>query len=91
MSKLLNKFLINICYKYPKNIIDYWIFPTNLILTDIYRQINQLKYKVMGCGCKNKQQAQQPQTQTQTQQGTNTAQTNVQESVKKIVNKYYRR
>ena len=91
MSKLLKRFLIDICYKYRKNIIDYCIFPTNLILRDIYRQINQLKYKVMGCGCKNKQQAQQPQTQTQTQQGTNTAQTNVQESVKKIVNKYYRR
>jgi hypothetical protein len=48
----------------------------------------------MGCGCKNKQQAQQPQTQTQTQQsGTNSAQNkaNVQESVKKIVQKYYRR
>ena len=47
----------------------------------------------MGCGCKNKQQAQQPQTQTQTQQGSNTAQNNanIQESVKKIVQKYYRR
>lgn len=49
----------------------------------------------MGCGCKNKQQAQQPQTQTQTQtqQGANTTQnkTNVQESVKKIINKYYRK
>jgi hypothetical protein len=48
----------------------------------------------MGCGCKNKQQAQQPQTQTQTQQGgSNTAQnnTNVQESVKKVIQKYYRR
>ena len=47
----------------------------------------------MGCGCKNKQQAQQPQTQTQTQQGANTTQnkTNVQESVKKVINKYYRR
>jgi hypothetical protein len=45
----------------------------------------------MGCGCKNKQQAQQPQTQTQ--QGANTTQnkTNVQESVKKIINKYYRK
>ena len=83
--------LIDICYKYRVNIIDYSIFTINLSLIDIYRQINQLKYKVMGCGCKNKQQAQQPQTQTQTQQGTNTAQTNVQESVKKIVNKYYRR
>jgi hypothetical protein len=48
----------------------------------------------MSCGCKNKQQAQQPQTQTQTQQGgSNTAQnnTNVQESVKKVIQKYYRR
>jgi hypothetical protein len=50
----------------------------------------------MGCGCKNKQQAQQPQTQTQTQTqqgGSNTAQnnTNVQESVKKVIQKYYRR
>jgi hypothetical protein len=45
----------------------------------------------MGCGCKNKQQAQQPQPQTQ--QGANTIQNqaNIQESVKKIVNKYYRR
>jgi hypothetical protein len=45
----------------------------------------------MGCGCKNKQQAQQPQPQTQ--QGANTTQNqaNIQESVKKIVNKYYRR
>jgi hypothetical protein len=45
----------------------------------------------MGCGCKNKQQTQQPLPQTQ--QGANTTQnqTNVQESVKKIVNKYYRR
>jgi hypothetical protein len=44
-----------------------------------------------GCGCKNKQQAQQPQPQTQ--QGANTTQNqaNIQESVKKIVNKYYRR
>jgi hypothetical protein len=44
----------------------------------------------MSCGCKNKQQAQQPQTQTQTQQGgSNTAQnnTNVQESVKKVIQK----
>ena len=45
----------------------------------------------MGCGCKNKQQAQQPQPQTQ--QGANTTQNqaNIQESVKKIVNKYYKR
>ena len=45
----------------------------------------------MGCGCKNKQQAQQPQPQTP--QGANTTQNqaNIQESVKKIVNKYYRR
>lgn len=50
----------------------------------------------MSCGCKNKanQQSQQTQTQTQTQQGgSNTAQntTNVQESVKKVIQKYYRR
>ena len=48
----------------------------------------------MGCGCKQKQQAQQAQqAQTQTQQGANTTQnkTNVQESVKKIINKYYRK
>jgi hypothetical protein len=50
----------------------------------------------MGCGCKNKgnqaQQAQPVQTQ-QAQQGANAAQnnTNVQESVKKVINKYYRR
>ena len=54
----------------------------------------------MGCGCKNKgnqaqqgQQTQQAQQAQQTQQGANAAQnrTNVQESVKKIINKYYRR
>lgn len=48
-----------------------------------------------GCGCKQKQQeTQQAQTQqAQTQQGTNTQQTksNVQENVKKIISKYYRR
>jgi hypothetical protein len=51
----------------------------------------------MGCGCKNKsnQQAQQAQTQqTQVQQqGSNVTETkgNVQENVKKVINKYYRR
>ena len=49
----------------------------------------------MGCGCKNKanQQAQQGQpSQNQVQSGANTAQNNnVQESVKKIINKYYRK
>ena len=50
----------------------------------------------MGCGCKNKgnqaQQSQPVQTQ-QAQQSANAAQnrTNVQESVKKVINKYYRR
>ena len=43
----------------------------------------------MSCGCKNKanQQAQQPQAQPQ--QPSNGS--NVQENVKKIINKYYRR
>jgi hypothetical protein len=49
----------------------------------------------MGCGCKNKQQAQQPiqPVQTQNQQTTQTEQTkaNVQENVKKVISKYYRR
>lgn len=49
----------------------------------------------MSCGCKNKQQAQQPiqPVQTQNQQTTQTEQTkaNVQESVKKVISKYYRR
>ena len=54
----------------------------------------------MSCGCKNKanqqtQQTQQSQTQqTQVQQqGGNVSETkgNVQENVKKIINKYYRR
>jgi hypothetical protein len=49
----------------------------------------------MGCGCKNKGQAQQPQTQTQTQQqgsnhNPNAKKSNVQESVKKLIQKYYR-
>lgn len=49
----------------------------------------------MGCGCKNKanqqaQQAQAPQTQ---QQGGNVQETksSVQENVKKVIQKYYRR
>jgi len=52
----------------------------------------------MGCGCKNKanQQAQQPiqqVSQAQQQGGGNAAQpkTSVQENVKKIISKYYRR
>jgi hypothetical protein len=55
-----------------------------------------LKILDMGCGCKNKanqaQQAQPVQTQ-QAQQGASTAQNNnnIQESVKKVINKYYRR
>ena len=54
----------------------------------------------MSCGCKNKanqqtqqtQQAQTQQTKVQ-QQGGNVSETkgNVQENVKKIINKYYRR
>ena len=42
-----------------------------------------------GCGCKNKQnqQAQQPQAQPQSPPNGS----NVQESVKKIINKYYRK
>jgi hypothetical protein len=48
----------------------------------------------MSCGCKNKQnqqaqQPQQPQTQVQPQQQPSGS--NVQESVKKIVQKYYRK
>jgi len=50
----------------------------------------------MGCGCKNKgqeQQGQQTQQGANTQESTNTTQTkaNVQESVKKVISKYYRR
>ena len=47
----------------------------------------------MGCGCKNKaNQAQTQQAQTAAQQPaqSNVKQVNVQESVKKIVQKYYR-
>ena len=48
----------------------------------------------MSCGCKNKanQQAQQAQTQVQ-QQGGNVSETkgSVQENVKKVIQKYYRR
>lgn len=51
----------------------------------------------MGCGCKNKtnQQVQQTQQaqQSQTQAGGNASQSksNVQENVKKVISKYYRR
>ena len=63
-------------------------------MNDIYGYINIKTYIVMGCGCKQKQnqqaeQPQQPQTQAQPQQPANGS--NVQESVKKIVQKYYRK
>ena len=52
---------------------------------------------IMGCGCKNKanQEAQQAQTQQAStqQQGGNVQETtsNIQENVKKVISKYYRR
>ncbi len=51
----------------------------------------------MGCGCKNKSNGQTQQVQAQKsspqQQGGNTSEIkqNVQENVKKIISKYYRR
>lgn len=57
---------------------------------DIYKKINTIKTNVMGCGCKNKgnQQAAQSARPVQEQKNTVPNQT-VQDSVKKIVEKYY--
>ena len=57
---------------------------------DIYNKINIIKTIVMGCGCKNKgnQQAAQTARPVQEQKNTVPNQT-VQDSVKKIVEKYY--
>jgi len=57
---------------------------------DIYNKINIIKTIVMGCGCKNKgnQQAAQSARPVQEQKNTVPNQT-VQDSVKKIVEKYY--
>lgn len=57
---------------------------------DIYNKINTIKTIVMGCGCKNKgnQQTTQSARPVQEQKNTVPNQT-VQDSVKKIVEKYY--
>ena len=57
----------------------------------LYIEINLIKTLVMGCGCKNKgnqQAAAAPQQQVSTQNEGTKNQT-VQESVKKIVERYY--
>lgn len=43
----------------------------------------------MGCGCKNK--GNQQNTQTQNVNKTNQTNANVQESIKKVIQKYYKR
>jgi len=60
------------------------------MVCDIYTKINIIKTIVMGCGCKNKgnQQAAQSARPVQEQKNTVPNQT-VQDSVKKIVEKYY--
>lgn len=60
------------------------------MVCDIYRKINIIKTNVMGCGCKNKgnQQPAQAARPVQEQKNTVPNQT-VQDSVKKIVEKYY--
>jgi len=59
--------------------------------SDIYNQINLFKKQfVMGCGCKNKgNQPSTPSQQSAGQQTTSVKNQSVQESVKKIVEKYY--
>lgn len=59
---------------------------------DIYNQINLIKTIIMGCGCKNKgNQAAAPQQATRTEAAPRPAVQNqtVQESVKKVIEKYY--
>lgn len=76
--------LINILYK----IIIVRIF--------IFKEINYKKILIMGCGCKNKgtqvesQQSQPTPTQLQTLQQVQNQQS-IQESVNKVVEKYYKK
>jgi len=59
---------------------------------DIYCQINLIKTINMGCGCKNKgNQAAAPQKAARTESAPRPAVQNqtVQESVKKVIEKYY--
>jgi len=59
---------------------------------DIYKQINLIKTIIMGCGCKNKgNQAAAPQQAAITEAAPRPAVQNqtVQESVKKVIEKYY--
>lgn len=59
---------------------------------DIYNQINLIKTIIMGCGCKNKgNQAAATQQATRTEAAPRPAVQNqtVQESVKKVIEKYY--
>ena len=62
------------------------------MFTNIYIEINTIKTIIMGCGCKNKgNQAAAPQQAARTEAAPRPAVQNqtVQESVKKVIEKYY--
>jgi len=59
------------------------------IFIDVYinKRLNILK--IMGCGCKNKANQAQPTQQSASPQAQSTNNSSIQESIKKVVEKYY--
>jgi hypothetical protein len=64
-----------------------------MFIIDIYGYINFKSYITMGCGCKNKgTQTPPPAQQTNTPAGQSQPQTQpIQESIRKVVEKYYKK
>ena len=64
-----------------------------MIIIDIYGYINFKSYFTMGCGCKNKgTQTPPPAQQTNIPAGQSQPQTQpIQESIRKVVEKYYKK
>ena len=64
-------------------------------MVDIYFKINFLKNITMGCGCKNKGNQTPPPQTTQSQPQSTSSQKpvnpTIQESIKKVVEKYYKK
>ena len=65
-----------------------------MIIIDIYGYINFNTYIIMGCGCKNQgnQTPPPPAQQTNTPAGQSQPQTQpIQESIRKVVQRYYKK
>jgi len=95
MSFSFNLITFFITYKYKvlnkikSNYLQYYFFGDIYINNLINKTLNNL---TMSCGCKNKANASQaPQTQQAPQPNQQTQQTNnnVQETIKKVIEKYY--